>query len=418
MAIILDKQQTKILKELNYLFQKKYPDWMCEGSVDKDGTPCVAIFNNETDTFFLSDYNGKILNLDETLDKETIKMYEDMAKIQGFINKVANDSLTKEDKGALLNYRIEGGVYSLEDNDSYKNYLEMNKNFANYSVNNKILVFLQRPEATLVKGANTWFKEYERHVVEGEKAIRILAPNIYMKEIDASELDKYKGMGYSLKEDKGDTCLVKKIFYKSVPVFDVSQTEGKELPPHDFCPVLNDETITENQYEALMNAIYDVAKEQNPSVVIRLEEKDTDSTLKSGVHGYFRPSTNEIVVDKDMPMTQQIKTLVHEVTHSLLHGEEMKVEGLEDTSKILNKSDKECQAESVAFMVCDSLGIDTSSYSFPYVASWVNEDVNKFKENLFVINTTAKQLIEGLEKVKPLLNIKEEVENDEIEIEM
>lgn len=412
----LDKQQSKIIKELNYLFQKKYPDWLCEGSEDKDGTPCNAIFNNNTDTFFLSDYDGKILEwnavafgqlLGETDYQKARLMYEDMAKIQGLIRKVADNNLTKEDKSALLGYRIEGGVYSLEDNISYKNYLEMNKNFANYSVNNKLLVFMQRPDATMVKGANTWFKEYERHIIKGEKAINILAPSIYKKEIDASELDSYKGRGYSLKEDNGDTCIVEKIFYKSVSVFDVSQTAGKELPPHDFCPVLNDETMTENQYEVLMQTISDVAKAQNPDISIRLEEKNTDSILKGGAHGYFRPSTNEIVVDKDMPMTQQVKTLVHEIAHSLLHGEEMKVEGLEDTSKILNRSDKECQAESVAFMVCDSLGIDTSSYSFPYVASWVNEDADKFKSNLDIIDKTAKQLIKGLEKT----NVKETIEN-------
>ena len=399
----LDKQQSKIIKELNYLFRKKYPDWLCEGNENTKGNPCNGIFNNTTNEFFLADFDGNIIS-----DIEITDDIKDMARIQGLIRKVADNNLTKEDKSALLGYRIEGGVYSLEDNISYKNYLEMNKNFANYSVNNKLLVFMQRPDATMVKGANTWFKEYERHVIKGEKAINILAPSIYKKEIDASELGKYViSLKYSLKEDKGDTCIVEKVFFKPISVFDVSQTDGKELPPHDFCPVLSDETMTENQYETLMNTISDVAKTQNPDISIRLEEKNTDSTLKGGAHGYFRPSTNEIVVDKDMPMTQQVKTLVHEIAHSLLHGEEMRVEGLEDTSKILNRSDKECQAESVAFMVCDYLGIDTSSYSFPYVASWVNEDADKFKSNLDIIDKTTKQLIKGLEKT----NVKETIEN-------
>ena len=416
MAVFLDKQQSKIIGELNYLFRKKYPDWLCEGSEDKDGTPCNAIFNNNTDTFFLSDYDGKILEwnavafeqlLGETDYQKARLMYEDMAKIQGLIQKVADNNLTKKDNSELLKYRIEGGVYSLEDNISYKNYLELSKNIASYSVDNKLLVFMQRPDATIVKGRVTWLNEYERHIIKGEKAITIRKPCIYQKEIDANELEKYVSLKYSLKEDKGDTCIVEKVFFKPISVFDVSQTDGKELPPHDFCPVLNDETMTENQYEALMNTISDVAKTQNPDISIRLEEKSTDSTLKGGAHGYFRPSTNEIVVDKDMPMTQQVKTLVHEIAHSLLHGEEMKVEGLEDTSKILNRSDKECQAESVAFMVCDYLGIDTSSYSFPYVASWVNEDADKFKSNLDIIDKTTKQLIKGLEKT----NVKETIEN-------
>ena len=311
----------------------------------------------------------------------------------------------KQEKIDELNQKLIDGVSSIYESENYKNYLKLTANFANYSTNNKILVYLQNPEATLVKTYKGW-NELERTVNKGEKAIHILAPNKYLQQITKSidSLNENE-LQYVVSRNE-DTCTLKipRTSFKIINVFDVSQTDGKELPSYNLINILNEE-MSETNYNELSAAIEDTIHSGFlPDISISYKTKEEDTVLANGANGYFKPSENLIVVDRDMPNTQKIKTLIHECAHSLLHGEEMKIENIEDTSFLSSRPDKECQAESVAYIVCNHLGIDSADYSFGYVAGWINQKPEILLNNLDVINKCANSIMQELDKqLEPLI---------------
>ena len=322
----------------------------------------------------------------------------------------------KQEQIEELNQKLIDGVASVYEGENYKNYLKLSANFANYSVNNKLLVYLQNPEATLVKTYKAW-KELERTVNKGEKAIHILVPNKYSVEITKlySELSERELQYIVAREGDNCTLRIPKMGFKVLNVFDVSQTDGKELPPHNIVNMLSDGLINNEQYEnlreSIITTITDVAK-----VSVEFKNKADDPILKNGANGYFRPSENLIVINKELSEAQQVKTLLHESAHSLLHGEEMKIDDISDTSRLSSRPDKECQAESVAFMVCSHLGIDSGDYSFGYVASWVGQDNEILLANLDIINKCANKLITEIDKT--IENVMENSKtNSEIELD-
>ena len=260
--------------------------------------------------------------------------------------------------------QLEQGVKDVFESERYKAYLDFMGKFYNYSVNNSILIWMQKPEASLVAGYQTWQKKFKRQVRKGEKGITILAPcpHKFKKEV----------------EDENGNLVEKEIQYTSfraTTVFDISQTDGDEVPT-----LCNDLTGEVENYEELLNALKALAP-----VPVDFEE------IKTGAKGYYSHTEHRIVINEGMSEQQTIKTLIHEIAHSFLHEKENGEE------KDADRNTKEVQAESVAYTVCKMLGIDTSEYSFEYVAGWSKgKEVKELNASMEVIRRTAKNIIEGL----------------------
>ena len=266
--------------------------------------------------------------------------------------------------------QLQEGVQAVFSSESYTNYLRFMGKFHNYSVNNQILIFSQRPDATLIAGFNAWNDKFHRHVKRGEKGISIIAPCKYKKEVDDTYEDgtvKVDATGNALKktvELKG---------FKATSVFDISQTYGEPIP--EYISDLKDHVVGYYNYLA--------AIEQSSPVPVRFDDLGGDA------HGYYSPVGQEIVIQRGMSEMQTLKTLTHEVAHARLnHGS--KDDGID-------KRTREVQAESMAFVVCDALGLDTSDYSFAYIAGWSSDkDVKELKASLDAVKQTSEEMIEEI----------------------
>lgn len=318
----------------------------------------------------------------------------------------------EEDKA--LEEKLMQGVENVYSSDEWKNFLNMNENFRKFSVENKILVYLQCPEATMVKTANCWNKEYERFVNKGEHGIRIRQPVFK----DYEDIDKLRGtreddgnLDNREKNEKGQVKLLHpQVFYRYISEFDVSQTNGKELPPHEITKQINEKL---DNYEAVKAALIAVAP-----CPVSFADKENDDVLKGGALGYYRPREDRIVIMNGMSEADTVQVLAHEISHSLLHGEQMRVEGIETSANIPSKSEKEVQAESSSYMICAHLGIEADCQSFGYVANYahVSDDRKKniefLKKNLDTICKCANHVIdkidEELSKEIPLAKTREE----------
>ena len=259
--------------------------------------------------------------------------------------------------------KLEQGVMDVYTSDNYKNYLSFMGKFYNYSAGNCILIWVQKPDASLVAGYKTWQNKFKRQVRKGEKSIYIIAPcpRKYMKEV----------------KDKDGNMVEKEvqyIAYKAVPVFDISQTDGDEVPT--LVKVLDGEVV---EYDELIGKLIDIAP-----VPVTFEE------IHGSANGYFSPAESRIVVKNGMSQMQTVKTLVHEIGHAMLHAKD-------GEEKDASRDDKEIQAESIAFTVCSAMGIDTSEYSFGYIAGWSKgRKANQLQENMEVIRKTAAGIIDTL----------------------
>lgn len=274
---------------------------------------------------------------------------------------------------------IEDGVKSFYDSDKYKQYLSFLSRFHNYSLNNTLLILQQNPLATYVAGYQSWKKNFNRQVNKDEKGILILAP---VKEKFTKDVEKLNDDGTPLLDDSGNPVIENRTFqtitFKTAKVFDVSQTSGDPLP------TLNSELKgSSHEAIALMESIKALSETQ-----ITFTSKDIDPVLQRGSKGYFSPSENKIVVDQDLDDIQKAKTLVHEYAHSRLH---------KDTDK--PRDQMEIEAESTAFVLCNHFSIDTSDYSFGYVASFADKDIKALKSILANIQDSAHEMIETIEPV-------------------
>lgn len=265
---------------------------------------------------------------------------------------------------AQLFDRLEVGVKSAFSSDNFKKYLELMSKFHTYSANNVCLILMQCPNASMVASASKW-KSLERNIKKGSKAIRILIPNFYKKKIETEEKDE-NGNPVTIERDA--------VYFSIGNVFDVSQTWGEELST--ICRELQ-----EGENEEEIKSIIDAATEVAELPVLYWN-------LKDGSKGFFSKQKKQIVIKKDMSNLQTCKTLIHEIAHSRLHGEE--------TDK--TRPVKEIEAESIAFVVCSYFGLDTSEYSFEYVASWAKDkDTKELKEILNSIQKETKKLIQEIE---------------------
>lgn len=310
------------------------------------------------------------------------------------------DERTEKQKVQEITDKLEEGLKELFESEKYKTYLSTMSKFHNYSFNNTLLIAMQKPEATLVAGYKAWQKNFERHVNKGEKAIRILAPAPYKIKEERDKLDPVTGEmmfdenGMPQKEQVEVTIPA----FRAVSVFDVSQTDGKPIPELEAQELLS----TVEGYEDFVQALMNVA-----SVPIGFEDIPGDSK------GYFHTEEKRIAVQENMSESQTLKTMVHEVAHSMLHNKEINRDDLiEEPAK--DRNTKEVEAESVAYTVCQHFGIDTSDYSFGYIAGWSSgKDMKELKSSLDTIRKTASELITGIEGALRELQLNREMEQEQ-----
>lgn len=310
------------------------------------------------------------------------------------------DERTEKQKVQEITDKLEEGLKELFESEKYKTYLSTMSKFHNYSFNNTLLIAMQKPEATLVAGYKAWQKNFERHVNKGEKAIRILAPAPYKIKEERDKLDPVTGEmmfdenGMPQREQVEVTIPA----FRAVSVFDVSQTDGKPIPELEAQELLS----TVEGYEDFVQALMNVAP-----VPIGFEDIPGDSK------GYFHTEEKRIAVQENMSESQTLKTMVHEVAHSMLHNKEINRDDLME-APAKDRNTKEVEAESVAYTVCQHFGIDTSDYSFGYIAGWSSgKDMKELKSSLDTIRKTASELITGIEGALRELQLNREMEQEQ-----
>ena len=307
------------------------------------------------------------------------------------------DNNTEKQRVQELTDKLEQGLQDLFNSDSYRNYLSTMSKFHNYSFNNTLLIAMQKPDATLVAGYKAWQKNFERHVNKGEKAIRILAPAPYkIKE----ERDKIDPVTQELLLDKDGNPQKEEVeitipAFRAVSVFDLSQTDGKPIPELTAKELLSDV----EGYQDMIRAVEAISP-----VPIKLEEIAGDSK------GYYDREAKRIAVQENMSESQTLKTMIHEVAHSKLHSKEVE----QDEQMRKDRNTKEVEAESVAYTVCQHFGVDTSDYSFGYIAGWSSgRDTKELRASMDTIRRTASELITGIEEQLQELQRNREVSQEQ-----
>lgn len=300
------------------------------------------------------------------------------------------DARTEKQKVKEITDRLEEGLKELFEGEKYKSYLNTMSKFHNYSANNIQLIEMQCPDATYVAGYKAWQKNFERHVNKGERGIRILAPAPYKIKEEQEKIDPVTNEpvldrdGMPVMEE----VEIKIPAFRVVTVFDYSQTDGKELPGLG----VNELHGNVERYQDFMEALSRVSP-----IPIRYEGMEGDRK------GYFIDLNHPIAIKEGMSETQTAKTGVHEVAHAKLHAKEVE----QETGTIKDRETKEVEAESIAYTVCQHFGIDTSDYSFGYIAGWSSgKEMPELKSSLDTIRRTSSELIKGIEA--QLLEIEKE----------
>ena len=298
--------------------------------------------------------------------------------------------------------KLEQGIKKLFESERFKEYLRTMSKFYNYSFNNTLLIAMQKPEATYVAGYTSWQRNFDRQVMKGEKGIKILAPAPYKTQEEREKIDPVTQKPVIGADGKAvtETVEVLRPAFKVVSVFDVSQTDGKELPD-----IIVDELKgTVENYEAFFDAL----KQESP-VPISFED------IPGGAKGFFSPVESRIAIQEGMSEIQTVKTAIHEIAHAKLHAVKPDEKAAPEDKK--DRHTKEVEAESVAYTVCQRYGIETSDYSFGYIAGWSSgKETKELKSSLDTIRKTAAEMIEGIDaKLKVLLA--EKAQSAEMEVE-
>lgn len=280
--------------------------------------------------------------------------------------------------------RLEQGIKELFDSERYKEYLRVMSKFHNYSFNNTLLIAMQKPDASLIAGFNAWKNNFKRNVRKGEKGIKILAPSPFkvkqeMEKIDPATQKPVIGAdGKPVTEEKEITIPA----FKVVSVFDVSQTEGKEIPNLAVDMLTGDVERFKDVFAAL---------EKTSPVPIGFEKID------GGAHGYYHLEEKRIAIDEGMSELQTLKTAFHEIAHAKLHDIDLNAPVTEQTDRP-DRRTREVQAESVAYAVCQHYGLDTSDYSFGYVAGWSSgRELDELRSSLETIRSAAAEIINSID---------------------
>lgn len=310
---------------------------------------------------------------------------------------MADNNKIREEVKALTE-RLETGIQDLYSSDRYAAYLDTLARFHNYSTRNTMLIHLQMPEATQVAGFNKWKNEFERHVMKGQKGIRIFAPSPY---VIKQEMEKLDPETQAPLLDKNGKPVVEEVdvtipAFKPVSVFDVSQTDGKPLPT-----LSEDLTGDVQQYEAFLDALRDVSV-----MPIGFEPLSPDTD------GECRFDSRSIAIREGMSEVQTVSAILHEMTHAEIHDYNLQLEqqeqavmagparqdAQETALKPRPRRAEEVEAESVSYVVCQHYGIETGDNSFGYVAAWSKgKELDELKASLDIIRKTAASMIERID---------------------
>lgn len=262
--------------------------------------------------------------------------------------------------------QLEAGVKAVFESDAYKAYLNCMSKFHNYSLNNTLLIALQRPDASLCASYTSWQRDHGRQVRKGEKGIKIIAPCKYKVELEE-------------RDEQGNPKTEEKTGFKVVTTFDISQTDGPDLPSFGVDELSGDV----NGYRKLFNALTEICP-----VPIFVED------IRDGAKGYYSDVERKIVIKEDMSQLQTIKTMIHEMAHEKLHAKEHI-----DKEHPSDRRTKEVEAESIAYTICQHYGLDSSDYSFSYVAGWSSgKETKELKTSLERIRSAADEMITSIDR--------------------
>lgn len=297
---------------------------------------------------------------------------------------MAEEKKTNKQRLKEITDSIETGIKELFESDKYKEYLQTMSRFHRYSVNNQMLIYMQKPAATHVASFSKWRDQFGRNVKRGEKGIKIIAPTPYKKKVEETKLDPDTKLpmldenGKVIKEEKE----IQVPMYRVVSVFDVSQTEGKPLPQ-----LVSDLSGNVQNYDAFVEAI-----RRSSDVPITFEP------MEQSMDGYFSFDEQKIVIRNDMSEVQTVAALLHEMAHSKLHNTKVSDEQNPETAKI-SRNTEEVQAESIAFTVSAYYGIKTDENSLAYIALWSKDkELPELKSSLETINKTANKMITDIDR--------------------
>ena len=340
------------------------------------------------------DYMGYLLDtfLDSSTEEQDQWITEHTAEIsaiEGRVNIMA-DKPTNRERLQQITAGIEQGIKELFESEKYMRYLSVMSRFHRYSVNNTMLIYMQKPDATLVAGYNKWKNQFERHVKRGEHGITIIAPTPFKKKIEEQKLDPdtkapiLDAEGKAVMEERE----VEIPMFRPVKVFDVSQTDGKPLP--ELASSLSGNV---QNYEAFMEAL-----RRSAPVPLSVEP------MAANMDGYFSPDQQRIAIRAGMSEVQTVSAAVHEIAHSKLHNyakaqEEAARAGDKEPPKKKDRNTEEVEAESISYAVCQYYGIQTGENSFGYIANWSQgKELPELRASLETINKAAGELIADIDR--------------------
>ena len=341
------------------------------------------------------DYIGYLLDsfLEDSPEEQKLWIAEHQSTIANLERRVniMADKPTNRERLQEITAGIEQGIKELFESEKYMRYLSVMSKFHRYSVNNTMLIYMQKPEATLVAGFNKWKNQFARHVKKGEHGITIIAPTPYKKKIEEMKRDPdthapiLDADGKAVMEEKE----IEIPMFRPVKVFDVSQTDGKPLPE-----LASSLSGTVPHYEAFLEAL-----RRSASVPIEFEP------MAANTDGYFSPDQQRIAIREGMSEVQTVSATVHEIAHSKLHNRQKMQEtaaagdNAPDQPKPKDRRTEEVEAESISYAVCQYFGIQTGENSFGYIASWSKgKELKELRASLETINKTSCELINNIER--------------------
>ena len=340
------------------------------------------------------DYIGYLLDffLEDGSEEQKLWLAEHQSEIANLERRVKlmADKPTNRERLQQITAGIEQGIKELFESKKYMRYLSVMSRFHRYSVNNTMLIYMQKPDATLVAGYNKWKNQFERHVKKGEHGITIIAPTPFKKKIEEQKLDPdtkapiLDAEGKAVMEERE----VEIPMFRPVKVFDVSQTDGKPLP--ELASSLSGNV---QNYEAFMEAL-----RRSAPVPLSVEP------MAANMDGYFSPDQQRIAIRAGMSEVQTVSAAVHEIAHSKLHNyakaqEEAARAGDKEPPKKKDRNTEEVEAESISYAVCQYYGIQTGENSFGYIATWSQDKtLPELRASLETINTAAGELITDIDR--------------------
>ncbi|MEE1227331.1 MAG: JAB domain-containing protein [Lachnospiraceae bacterium] len=384
-----DRRITKRLMEAGKLMGIPLTDHIIVGTGGMNWysfyTEQAYLFQGEPDYEFLSDMIDEREEMYEFGDDWT---EEDLASEIGENKAQYHKGKSRKEQMEEITKKLEDGIATFFTSDKYRQYLKTMTQFHQYSFNNTLLIAMQAPEATWVAGYKAWQQKFHRQVKKGERGIRIISPMKYKiseegKQKDQSELSGGQG---EVANHNSENAEETRTYFRVTSVFDISQTVGEPLPTLE----VPDLEGNQKNYEGFMEALSSVSP-----VPIRFA-----SIEEEGVKGYYSSQTKEIVIRQGLSQSQIMKTGVHECAHALLHDADY----LKATGQVKDRQTKELEAESIAFSVCQFFGLDTGSYTFPYIGSWAGgRQKDALKESMDLIRKTSGKIVDGMvEKMQEL----------------